>query len=31
MQDLAGDVEHSKIDLGGILCTFGSHTFVPVS
>ena len=27
----AGDLEDSKSTSGGILCTFGSHTFVPIS
>ena len=29
--DFAGDVEDSKSTSGGILCIFGSHTFVPIS
>ena len=29
--DFAGDLEHSKSTSGGILCVFGSHTFVPIS
>ena len=29
--DFAGDLEDSKSTSGGILCTFGSHTFVPIS
>ena len=29
--DFAGDVEDSKSASGGILCIFGSHTFVPIS
>ena len=29
--DFAGDLEVSKSTSGGTLCTFGSHTFVPVS
>ena len=29
--DLAGDLEDSKSTSGGTLCTFGSHTFVPIS
>ena len=29
--DFAGDVEDSKSISGGILCIFGSHTFVPIS
>ena len=29
--DFAGNLEDSKITSGGILCIFGSHTFVPVS
>ena len=29
--DLAGDLEDSKSISGGILCVFGSHTFVPIS
>ena len=29
--DFAGDLEDSKSTSGGILCIFGSHTFVPVS
>ena len=28
---LAGDLEDSKSTSGGILCFFGSHTFVPIS
>ena len=28
--DFAGDLEDSKSTSGGILCIFGSHTFVPV-
>ena len=27
----AGDLEDSKSTSGGILCVFGSHTFVPIS
>ena len=29
--DFAGDLEDSKSNSGGTLCTFGSHTFVPIS
>ena len=29
--DFAGDLEDSKSTSGGILCIFGSHTFVPLS
>ena len=29
--DFAGDLEDSKSTSGGILCIFGSHTFVPTS
>ena len=29
--DVAGDLEDSKSTLGGTLCVFGSHTFVPIS
>ena len=29
--DFAGDLEDSKYSSGGILCFFGSHTFVPTS
>ena len=29
--DFAGDLEGSKSTSGGILCIFGSHTFVPMS
>ena len=29
--DFAGDLEDSKATSGGILCIFGSHTFVPIS
>ena len=29
--DFAGDLEHSKSTSGGVLCIFGSHTFVPMS
>ena len=29
--DYAGDLEDSKSTSGGILCIFGSHTFVPIS
>ena len=29
--DFAGDLEDSKSTLGGTLCIFGSHTFVPIS
>ena len=29
--DFAGDLEDSKPTSGGILCIFGSHTFVPIS
>ena len=29
--DFAGDLEDSKSTSGGVLCFFGSHTFVPVS
>ena len=29
--DFAGDLEDSKSTLGGILCIFGSHTFVSIS
>ena len=29
--DFAGDIEDSKSTSGGILCIFGSHTFVPIS
>ena len=29
--DFAGDLEDSKSTSGGISCTFGSHTFVPIS
>ena len=29
--DFAGDPEDSKSTSGGILCIFGSHTFVPIS
>ena len=28
--DFAGDLEDSKSTSGGILCIFGSHTFVPI-
>ena len=29
--DFAGDLEGSKSTSGGTLCSFGSHTFVPIS
>ena len=29
--DFAGDLEDSKSTSGGIVCIFGSHTFVPIS
>ena len=29
--DFAGDLEDSKSTSGGLLCKFGSHTFVPMS
>ena len=29
--DFAGDLEDSQSTSGGILCIFGSHTFVPIS
>ena len=29
--DFAGNLEDSKSTSGGILCIFGSHTFVPIS
>ena len=29
--DFAGDLEDSKSTSGGLLCKFGSHTFVPIS
>ena len=29
--DFAGDLGDSKSTSGGTLCTFGSHTFVPIS
>ena len=29
--DFAGDLEDSKSTSGGLLCIFGSHTFVPIS
>ena len=29
--DFAGDLEHSRSTSGGILCIFGSRTFVPIS
>ena len=29
--DFAGDLEDSKSTSGGLLCVFGSHTFVPTS
>ena len=29
--DFAGDLEDSRSTSGGILCIFGSHTFVPIS
>ena len=29
--DFAGDLEDSKSTLGGTLCVFGGHTFVPIS
>ena len=29
--DFAGDLEESKSKSGGVLCIFGSHTFVPIS
>ena len=29
--EFAGDLEDSKSTSGGTLCTFGSHTFVPIS
>ena len=29
--DFAGDLEDSKSTLGGILCIFGSRTYVPLS
>ena len=29
--DFAGDLEDSKSTLGGTLCIFGSHTFLPIS
>ena len=29
--DFAGDAEDSKSTFGGLLCIFGSHTFVPIS
>ena len=29
--DFAGDLEDSKSTSGGVLCFFGSHTFVPIS
>ena len=31
VSDFAGDLEHSKSTSGGILCIFGSRTFVPIS
>ena len=29
--DFAGELEDSKSTSGGVLCIFGSHTFVPIS
>ena len=29
--DFEGDFEDSKSTSGGVLCIFGSHTFVPIS
>ena len=29
--DFAGDLEDSKSTSGGVLCVFGTHTFVPIS
>ena len=29
--DFAGDLEDSKSTSGGVLCIFGSHTFVPIN
>ena len=29
--DFAGDLDDTKSTSGGILCIFGSHTFVPVN
>ena len=29
--DFAGDIEDAKSTPGGLLCIFGSHTFVPIS
>ena len=29
--DFAGDLEDSKSTSGGVLCIFGSRTFVPIS
>ena len=29
--NFAGDLQDSKSTSGGILCTFGSHSFVPIS
>ena len=29
--DFAGDLEDSKSKSGGVLCIFGSHTFLPIS
>ena len=29
--DFAGDLEDSKSTSGGVLCIFGSHTFLPIS
>ena len=29
--DFAGDLEDPKSASGGVLCNFGSHTFVPIS
>ena len=29
--DFAGDLEDTKSTSGGVLCIFGSHTFVPIS
>ena len=29
--DFAGDIEDSKSTSGGVLCIFGSRTFVPIS
>ena len=31
VSDFAGDLEDSKSTSGGLLCIFGSHTFVPIS